>query len=310
MAIKTLFVGSNWEALEALRTLNEDDRFEIVGVITQPDKPVGRKQIMTQNEVKQYALSNDISVYHTESDERKYAEAIEIFKPELIVCKSFGEIIPEFFLEAPKYKSINVHFSILPKYRGAIPIQKAIMDGEKSTGISIVKMVAKLDAGPVLATFPEDIRDDDTNLSLRQRLVKKCTEVIGDVLFDWCNGKIDASPQEDSEATFCWQREISKENAEIRFEIEEPSFIERKVRALIPWPVAWCWFQNKRLKLFGVKVINDDKHLNPGEFSKIDDRLFVGSNEAGTILELTDVQLEGKNRMSGEEFVRGTKTKT
>src|SRR5688500_1541504 len=119
--IKTLFLGSNWESLETLKTLFLDERFELVGVITQPDKPSGRKQELTPTLVKVYAVENNIPVYITEGKPERYREALAIFDPELVVCKAFGEIIPEFFLETPKYKAINIHFSILPKYRGAVP---------------------------------------------------------------------------------------------------------------------------------------------------------------------------------------------
>ncbi|MFA7142643.1 MAG: formyltransferase family protein, partial [Candidatus Dojkabacteria bacterium] len=123
--VKILFLGSSWESVETLKALNEDIRFDVVGVITTVDKAVGREQLMTPSEVKKYALKNSIEVFHTEKDGKKYREALNIFKPELIVCKAFGEIVPEFFIEEPRYKAINVHFSLLPKYRGAVPIQKA-----------------------------------------------------------------------------------------------------------------------------------------------------------------------------------------
>ena len=106
---KILFLGSNWESVETLKSLNEDKRYQIVGVITQPDKPAGRKKILTPTKVKEYALTNNIPVFHTLNDKERYKEALELFKPELIVCKAFGEIIPGFFLEAPKYKAINMN---------------------------------------------------------------------------------------------------------------------------------------------------------------------------------------------------------
>ena len=126
MPIKTLFLGSNWEALATFKKLSEDGRFELVALITQPDKPTGRKKIIEPSEIKQYAISKGIPVFHTNNSPEKYQEALDKFKPDLLVCKSFGELIPKFFLKAPKFKAINVHFSLLPKYRGAVPIQMAI----------------------------------------------------------------------------------------------------------------------------------------------------------------------------------------
>lgn len=312
MAIKTLFVGSNWEALATLKTLHEDERFEIVGVITQPDKPVGRKQEILPTEIKLYCNQAKIPVFHTESKPENYKLAAERFSPELIVCKSFGEIIPGFFLEAPKYKAINVHYSLLPLYRGAVPIQKAILNGDKNTGITIVQMVEKLDAGPILAQFTEEIRDDDTNQTLRERLVKLTQEKLPDILEQWCNGEIAAKPQDDSKATYCWQKDISKDSAEIIFANETAENIDRKIRALLPWPVAWTMFDGKRLKIFEAKLIStadlpqsDAKYKE--SFIIANQRLFAKTKSSGTLLEILELQIEGKSRFKAEEFVNGYK---
>lgn len=312
MAIKTLFVGSNWEALATLKTLHEDERFDIVGVITQPDKPVGRKQEILPTEIKLYCQSEKIPVFHTESNEQKYKEALEKFAPELILCKSFGEIIPTFFLEAPKYKAINVHYSLLPLYRGAVPIQKAILNGDKTTGITIVKMVDKLDAGPVLAQFEEEIKDNDTNLSLRERLVKLTQEKLPDILINWCEGKITANQQDESIATYCWQKDISKERAEIVFANDTAENIDRKVRAFIPWPVAWCLIDGKRVKLFDVKsvdktAINEWKAFDNKKYFVSGKHLFAITSDVKYCIEIIELQVEGKNRVKADLFVNGLK---
>lgn len=309
MAISTLFLGSNWEALATLKTLNENNRFDIVAVITQPDKPVGRKHEILPTEIKQYCLANQIPVVHTEKDEAKYRETLEMYAPDLLVCKSFGEIIPEFFLVAPKYKAINVHFSLLPKYRGAVPIQKAILDGETKTGISIVRMVKELDAGEILAQFDEEILPTDTNQSLRERLVAKSTEELPVILMKWVAGEIKPIPQDESKATFCWQKEISKEAAQIHWSQQEPEYIERMVRAMQPWPVAWSYFtEGRRMKIFNVKVIDNSDgqlQLEAGDFYTREERLFVGTKDPSKLIQILELQLEGRSRMSAAEFVRG-----
>lgn len=308
MKIKTLFLGSNWEALATLKTLHEDPRFEVVGLITQPDKPVGRKKEIKPTEIKLYAQSAGIPVFHTMSDPKRYEEAWELFKPELMVCKSFGEIIPGDFLDKPKYKSINVHFSLLPKYRGAVPIQAAILNGDKITGITIVQMVQALDAGPILAKYEEPILPEDTNQTLRERLVKKSAEVLPEILEQWTKGEIEAVPQDDSKATFCKQSDISKENAEIKWKEKEPEQIIRMVRALLPWPVAWTFYNGQRLKIFNARLIENKDlaiQLKPGQFGEMDQRLFVGTNEPTKLIQLIELQLEGRNVMTGEEFIRG-----
>ena len=257
--VKTLFLGTGWESVETLNALYEDSRFDIVGVITTPDKLVGRKQVSTPSDVKVYALENDIPVFHTEKKLELYKKALERFKPELVVCKAFGEIVPKEFLDYPKYGCINVHFSILPKYRGAVPIQKAILDGENVTGISIMQMSEGLDEGDVLETYEEEIMSDDTNLSLRQRLVQKSAEILGGVLERWVNGEITPMVQDSNLATYCWQKDISKENAEIDWKNQEPEYIERMIRAFIPWPIAWTKLSSTLIKKL------DEKGIRLGE---------------------------------------------
>ncbi len=311
--VNTLFLGTDWESVETLEALNKDERFNIVGVITTVDKPVGRKQILTPSKVKEYALKNGIEVFHTEKKEERYKESLEKFKPELIVCKAFGEIVPGFFLEYPKYKSINVHFSILPKYRGAVPIQKAILEGEKETGISIMLMAEGMDEGDILEIFKEPIHSNDTNLSLRKRLVKKSALILGDVLEDWINGKTQPLKQDDSKATYCWQKDISKENAQIKWEEMEPEYIERLVRAMIPWPVAWCLLErniqesisNKVVKLFKVELISDTSTLKPGTLYSKDGMLLFKTKKEEVSIRVRELQIEGKNRIKEKDFING-----
>lgn len=310
--VDTLFLGTDWESVETLKTLNEDPRFNIIGVITTVDKPVGRKQVLTPSKVKEYALENDVKVFHTERKEERYKEALDIFQPELMVCKAFGEIVPEFFLEYPKYKAINVHFSTLPKYRGAVPIQKAILDGEKETGISIMLMSAGMDEGDVLKIFKEPILDTDTNQSLREKLVKKSAEVLGDVLDDWINERIAPIKQDESIATYCWQKDISKENAEIKWEEMEPEYIEKLVRAMIPWPVAWFVINStveslngKVMKIFESELVDCRGEKDPGTVFVKDDMCLVGTKNPNVCLRLKELQIEGKNRISEKDFVNG-----
>ncbi len=311
--VNTIFLGTDWESVATLRSLHEDPRFNIVGVITTPDKPVGRKQILTPSKVKEYSLDSGIEVFHTEKDVDRYQKALDLFKPELIVCKAFGEIVPEFFLEYPKYKAINVHFSILPKYRGAVPIQKAILDGEKETGISIMLMSAGMDEGEILKIFKEPILENDTNLSLRERLVKKSADILGDVLDDWINQKITPTKQDSSKASYCWQKDISKENAEIKWDSMEPEYIERLVRAMIPWPIAWFTakhnpesiIQDKRIQLFKIELINEMSNLQPGTIYIDQQRVLISTKQKNTSLRLLNLQIEGKKETDEKAFING-----
>lgn len=305
-AIKTLFLGSNWESLETLKILHLDPRFEVIGVITPPDKPVGRKRVMTPSLVKKFAVSKNIPVFHTDRSKEKYHEAMDKFNPELIVVKAFGEIIPGFFLEKPQYKAINIHFSLLPKYRGAVPIQSAILNGDKKTGISIIQMVEKLDAGGILAQFEEPINETDTNESLRQRLVQKSTEVIGDILEKWCKGEIEAVVPKIDKKSFVWEKDIAKDKAEINWGTMDPEYIERMIRAFIPWPVAWTIHEGKRVKIFKSHLVEaGDIELKPGEFKTHQERLFIGTKDKRKLLQVLELQMEGSRRMTAGEFTRG-----
>jgi len=299
--INTIFLGSNWQSVKILENIIKDGRFNIQACITQPDKPVGRKQVLTPTELKQYCIDNSIEVLHTENSKDKYREILDRYNPELIVCIAFGEIIPEFFLEEPKYKAINIHFSILPKYRGAVPIQMAILNGEKETGITVTRMIDKLDAGPILKIYKTNINDNDTNQTLRERLVEMSCNVLPNDLFDWCNGNLKEYEQDNSLATFCFKADISKDNAIVDFRNDDPIEIDRKIRAYIPWPLTWFMYNDKRIIIHNAKLVHGIT-LNPGEMKKIQSQLFIGTKESNTVFELIDIQQEGKTVIKGKEF--------
>jgi len=303
--VRTLFLGSSWESVETLKYLDNDQRFNIVGVITTTDKPTGREQILRSTDVKKYAVENNIKVFHTEKKEKKYKEALDIFQPELIVCKAFGEIVPEFFIDYPKYKSINIHFSILPKYRGAVPIQKAILNGEEDTGITVMLMSKNLDEGDILKTHKEEILPNDTNLSLRKKLVNKTAKILGNTLEEWINGKIKPKKQNNDKATYCWQKDISKESAQIDWKSMEPEYIERMVRAFIPWPIAWTEWNGKRLKIFNAELKECKNSKDAGNLFIDNNDLLFSTKEKDICLKINELQLEGKQKMSLREFING-----
>jgi methionyl-tRNA formyltransferase len=311
--MKTIFLGTAWESLETLKVLHEDSFFDVVCVITTPDKPVGRKQKLTPSEVKKYALENNIPVVHTKKKKENYIRVLEEYKPEIVVCKAFGEIIPKEFLDYPQYGCINIHFSILPKFRGAVPIQKAILEGEEETGITIMLMSEGMDEGDVLKIFKEEIKQDDTNITLRERLVKKTTEVLIPTLKEWIEGNITPIKQKDEEATYCWQKDISKENAEILWEEYKPEYIERMVRALVPWPVAWTTLPDtlqdslagKRVKIFEAELVNTEHNKASGEIFSKDDMVLFATKDPEIALRVKSFQLEGKSKTNEKQFLNG-----
>ncbi len=311
--VRILFLGTGWESVETLKALDCDRRYDVVGVITATDKLVGRRQISTPSDVKVYAAEHGIAVFHTERKSDMYVKALDLFKPELVVCKAFGEIIPKEFLEYPKYGCVNIHFSILPKYRGAVPIQKAILEGEKKTGISIMLMSEGLDEGDILDVYEEEIRDDDTNFSLRKRLVEKSAEILGDVLERWVSGEIERRVQNQLDATYCWQKDISKENAEIMWENQTPEYIERMVRAFIPWPIAWCRLSNtgnvsvdgKVMKIFDAELVEMRNGFDAGTIFQHSGMLLFATRDPHISLRVKELQIEGKNRMKERDFLNG-----
>jgi methionyl-tRNA formyltransferase len=311
--MRTIFLGTTWESLETLKILHKDPFFDVVCVITTPDKPVGRKQILTPSEVKRYALEYDIPVVHTEKKKENYIKVLEEYKPEIVVCKAFGEIVPKEFLDYPKYGCINIHFSILPKYRGAVPIQKAILDGEKETGISIMLMSEGLDEGDILKIFREKIRRDDTNITLRERLVKKTTDVLIPTLRDWIAGDITPVKQKNDEATYCWQKDISKENAQINWKMQTPKQIERMVRAFIPWPIAWTILPSnlnknmagKIIKIFRAELVKIPSGKDPGEIFANDGKVLFATQDPLVSLRTLEFQIEGRNKTNERDFLNG-----
>jgi len=298
--VKTIFLGTGWESVETLKTLHKSKEFEVVAVITTPDKPIGRKQIITPSDVKKYALENNIPVEQPDKVKERYIEIAQKYNPEIVICKAFGEIVPKEFLNHPKYGCINIHFSLLPKYRGAVPIQKALLDGEKETGITIMLMSEGLDEGDIIDTYTEEIRGDDTNISLRERLVKKSTEVLIPVLNKWINGEIVPIAQENSLATYCWQKDISKDKAEIKLEEYEPKYIDRMVRAFIPWPIAWIVLpesnnenlSKKTMKIYKAELTKGKKIIMPGMLWTDGRDVYVSTKEEGVSLKLIDFQIE------------------
>jgi methionyl-tRNA formyltransferase len=313
--MRTIFLGTDWESLETLKLLNDSPDFEIVCVITTPDKKVGRDQVITPSKVKTYALENKIPVVHTEKRKKEYVKALKKYNPDIAICKAFGEIIPKEFLDYPKYGCVNVHFSILPKYRGAVPIQKAILEGQKETGISIMLMSEGLDEGDILEIFREEIREDDTNITLRKRLVEKTTEVLIPTLKKWVKGEITPTPQNNEETTYCWEKDISKEKAQIIWGKHPPNYIGRMVRAFVPWPVAWTYLDEnlpqsiarKRMKIFKAELLKLENERDPGELFTEDDMVLFATRDPFTVLRIKSFQIAGKKKTNEKQFLSGMK---
>ena len=245
-------------------------------VFTEPDKPVGRKQILTPSPVKVLAGEYNIPVVQPEKISQ-FADEIEKLKPSLIIIASFGQIIPKKILEIPQDGCLNVHPSLLPKYRGPSPIQSAIINGDEKTGVTIMRVSEKIDAGPILSQKEIEIDPKETYESLHDKLAEAGVKLLLEVLPKLSKGQAPFQLQDDSKATYT--KILKRSDGEIDWG-KSPKDIERQIRAFNPWPGTYTFCNGKRLKILKAEA----------PYGK---------------LEIKEVQLEGKKPMSYKEFLRG-----
>lgn len=298
--MRLVFMGTPDFAVPCLKAL-ADSGHEIVGVFTQPDKPVGRKQILTPPPVKECALEYGFTVYQPSSVRTE--EALSLIKelsPECVVVVAYGKIIPPEMLKIPQYGFINVHGSLLPKYRGAAPIQWAVIDGEKYTGVTTMQMDEGLDTGDMLEQSVTEIGENETAGELFDRLAPMGAELIVSTLKKVEKGVITPKKQDDSQSNYA--KIISKEMARLDFNSTAEA-VFNMIRGFNPWPVAYTILEGKRLKIYAAEKIG---HVgkSAGEVVGTDGGLCVAFSD-GFGLKIIDVQLEGAKRMSASEMLRG-----
>ena len=305
--VKTLFIGSGTFAVEILKGVLSSSGIELVGVVAQPDKPAGRKKVLTPCPVTEYSTKSHLpNVFKPLKLEADAGQILEEAKPELVIVTDYGQIIPNLIINYPKYKCLNIHGSLLPDLRCAVPIPISILKGYKETGISIPIMTSKMDDGDVIAFQKEKIKSDDTTESLKERLAMIGAKLLLKTVPDWVAGKIKPTPQDESKATYTWQKDISKEKAQITPEIPA-ELAEKMVRAFYPWPIAWFYVSNKKfgkqiVKIFKARFIPEDQILHdvPGmaEIIKGNDGLLISLKGGG--LELLEIQMEGKTKINAK----------
>ena len=299
--MRIIFMGTPDFAVGTLEALVNAGH-EVVLAVTQPDKPQGRKQILIAPPVKQTAEKLGIPVYQPKRVREPEALALlRGYEPELIVVAAFGQILPKELLDMPQYGCINVHASLLPKYRGAAPIQWAILNGDAVTGVTIMRMDVGLDTGDMIAKAEVAITPQDTGGSLFDRLAetgaKLCVETIPSIV----DGTAVYTPQDEQAATKVGQ--ISKKDGLIDF-TRSAAAIECQIRGLNPWPSAYTSLAGKTLKIWSAQVSDRQTEAQPGTVVLVEkDRFGVQTGEG--VLICTEVQLEGKKRMSAADFLRG-----
>jgi methionyl-tRNA formyltransferase len=277
----------------------------LVAVYTQPDRKAGRGQSVVSSPVRQLALSQGLEV--VQPDSLKTAGAVEklaAFAPDLIVVAAFGQMLPPEVLALPKFGCLNVHPSLLPRYRGASPIATAILQGDEVTGVTIMLLDAGMDTGAILSRKEVPISDDDTTGSLAARLAQVGAQLLMETLPLWLDGQIKPQPQEESRASY--SKVITKADGEMDWKLPALE-LWRRIRAFDPWPGCFTRWRNKRLKLIKVVPLPGGKSGEPGKVIALSPLApaVVGVETGDGVLGLLNVQLEGKREMPADEFVRG-----
>lgn len=300
--MKIYFFGTPEFAVPSLRALAKDKSFEILKVITQPDKEGNRRKI-TPPPVKVEAEKLGLKISQPEKIDEKLIKEIERNKPDMIVVVAYGKIIPKELLGVSKFGCINIHPSLLPKYRGASPIQESLLNGDNETGVAIMKIDEQLDHGGIFVIKRVPIEKLDTYTSLSTKLAEIASVMIPFVLKDIANGTLNPLPQNDSKATFC--RKISKENGRMDFNKTTEEIIN-KIRALNPWPSTYFEIKGKRIKILKAENSNKKSGNKPGTVEILNKESFAINTKDFQVIP-TELQIEGKPKITAKEFLNGYK---
>lgn len=298
--IRIIFIGAPDFGIPTLEALSKDERFEITAVITQPDMPVGREQILTPTPVKVIAKKYDWLILQPKKI-KEITKQIKNIQPDVIIVIAYSQIIPEEILAIPKYGCINLHGSLLPKYRGSAVIQASILNNDKETGLTVMRMDNKLDTGPILAQIAIPIDANDTYGSLYDKLSAIAPDFFIKTLIKYIQNEI--APQAQDETTASYVKQITKSDGLIDWN-KKADEIKRLVNAMNPWPSAWTWQNGKQLKIISVQSnpieINTYK---PGKTFIYNRGLAVQCGQDALII--NKLQLEGKKELTSQEFLTG-----
>ena len=299
--MKVVFMGTPDFSVGALEALVKAG-YEVTAVVTQPDRQKGRSLEMSFSPVKECALRYELPVFQPEKI--KTAEAVEVlrrYEADIFVVAAFGQILSKEILEMPKYGCINIHASLLPKYRGAAPIQWAILNGDAITGVTIMQMNEGLDTGDILTTKEVEISAEETGESLFDKLAIAGAELLIETLPEIEKGTLTPIKQEEEKASHV--RMLTKEMGKIDWE-KEAIVLERLVRGMNSWPSAYCRLRNKNMKVWRAAVLEEDTAARPGEIVNVTkDALYIQTGKGQLILK--EVQLESKKRMAVKDFLIG-----
>ncbi len=304
MALRIIFMGTAELACASLHALLQSPDFEVVAVITQPDRPKGRDLKLQASAVKNAAVEANIPVLQPQrARDDQFIEQLKQLAPDYIVVIAYGQILPRAILDLPKFGCVNVHTSLLPKYRGAAPIQAALLHGETETGVTIMLMDEGLDTGPILRQRKLAIEPNDDAQTLHDKLADAGAETLVPTLIEFAAGKIQPQPQNHAEATLV--KKIKKEDGQLDW-TQSAMALHNRIRAFTPWPGAFTFRQTEgRPRLVKIWRANvEDAAGTPGSVVRVDNSGIVVACGIGA-LRIVKLQREGGRQMSAAEFLQG-----
>lgn len=312
--LRIIFFGTPFFAVPALESLLSDSRFKVVGVVTQPDKPAGRGQSMQASAIKQVAVKNDIPVFQPikiRGNEQSFFDQISCLGPvDFCVVIAFGQILPQSLLDYPEIACVNVHASLLPRWRGAAPIQRAILAGDSESGVCIMKMEAGLDTGGVYSKVSVKISDCESASSLHDKLSESGAALLLQTLPKIASGELQAVSQPEDGITYA--EKIRSSDYLIDWH-EDATCCLLKIRAFSPRPGAYCFLDGKRLKILNARICPSKECSDkipvkaaqmPGSVLSVSESGIVIQTGNG-IIEIFELQLEGKKAMAVKDFIKG-----
>ena len=298
--MRVVFMGTPDFSVPALENIAK--KYEVVAVVTQQDRPKGRGHKMQYTPVKEKAIELEIPVYQPKRvKDPEFVDILKTLKPDVIVVIAFGQILSKEILELPKYGCINVHASLLPKYRGAAPIQWAVINGDKKSGVTTMYMAEGLDTGDIIDTSEIVLDEKETGGSLFDKLADLGGKLILNTLDKLETGTATRTRQDDARSTYAGN--ITKELGKIDF-TKSAAEIERLIRGLNPWPSAFTYMDDKMLKIWNADVLEETVEEDPGTITEVNKKFIKVATGEGYLL-LKEIQLEGKKRMNVTSFLNG-----
>ena len=300
--MKVIYMGTPDFAVPCLERLIKEEQYDVVCVVTQPDKPRGRKQEMTPSEVKVCALEHGIEVYQPQTLRTQEAyDYLRTFEPDYIIVAAYGKILPKNILDLPRYACINVHGSLLPKYRGAAPIQRSVLAGDKVTGVTTMLMGEGLDTGDMLLKYEYEIDINATSGEVFDALAMASPDLLIEKMEKFTKGEIVPEKQDEAQATHAAM--LSKEEAVIDWN-RSALEIHNTIRGMAPWPVAYTGYKGKKLKIFTSYLTDEKTSLPAGKLKEDKNKISVACGD-GMLLEIASLQLEGGKRLEAKQFLAG-----